>query len=57
MKMGMRAFIFSGYPHADECKLFAKYVLPRIKTVSLPEAQGRKPAGEPLTPLAAGERN
>lgn len=54
--MGIRAFIFSGYPHADECKLFAKYVLPEIKTFSMPEVQGRKLSKAPLTPLAAGER-
>jgi len=54
--MGIRAFIFSGYPHADECKLFAKYVLPNIKTFSMPEVQGRKPAFAPDTPLAAGAR-
>ncbi|MCI4667359.1 MAG: LLM class flavin-dependent oxidoreductase [Bacteroidia bacterium] len=57
MKMGIRAFIFSGYPHADECKLFANYVLPHIKTFSMPELQGRKPVGTPMTPLAAGPRN
>lgn len=57
MDMGIRAFIFSGYPHADECKLFAKYVLPHIETFSMPELQGRKPAHAPLTPLAAGPRN
>ena len=56
MSMGIRAFIFSGYPHADECKLFAKYVLPKIKTFSMPEMQGRKPKFEPDTPLAGGER-
>jgi len=56
MKMGIRAFIFSGYPHADECKLFAKYVLPNIKTFSMPEAQERKLQFAPDTPLAAGER-
>lgn len=56
MDMGMRAFIFSGYPHADECKLFAKHVLPQLKTFSMPEMQGRKLAHEPLSPLAAGER-
>lgn len=57
MDMGIRAFIFSGYPHADECKLFAKYVLPRIPTFSMPEVQGRRPDQRPLTPLAAGPRN
>ena len=56
MDMGIKAFIFSGYPHADECKLFAKYVLPRIKTFSMPELQGRKPSGLPMTPLGAGPR-
>ena len=29
-KMGMRAFILSGYPHKDECDLFGKYVLPQL---------------------------
>jgi len=56
MEMGIRAFIFSGYPHAEECKRFAKYILPHLKTFSMPEAQGRKPAGEPLSPLAGGKR-
>jgi alkanesulfonate monooxygenase len=54
--MGMRAFIFSGYPHLDECKLFAKYVLPHLRTVSLPQEQGRIPTSVPATPLAAGPR-
>jgi len=27
---GMEAFILSGYPHAAECDLFARYVLPRL---------------------------
>ena len=56
MDMGIRAFIFSGYPHLDECKLFGKYVLPRIKTFSMPIVQGRMPIGEPNSPLAAGVR-
>ena len=54
--MGMRAFIFSGYPHIDECKIFAEKVLPHLKTISLPEAQNRIPKQPPLTPLAAGKR-
>ena len=57
MDMGIRAFIFSGYPHADECKLFGKYVLPHIKTFSMPEVQGRMPKGIPLSPLAGGIRS
>jgi alkanesulfonate monooxygenase len=30
IEMGIEAFILSGYPHADECDLFARYVLPEI---------------------------
>lgn len=56
MDMGIRAFIFSGYPHIDECKLFGRYVLPKIKTCSLPVVQGRIPNVEPLSPLAGGIR-
>lgn len=56
MDMGIRSFIFSGYPHLDECQLFARYVLPQIETVSLPQAWGRIPASTPPTPLGAGER-
>ncbi len=55
-KMGIRAFIFSGYPHLDECKYFGNLVLPHLKTCSLPEAYGRVPASTPMTPLGAGER-
>lgn len=54
--MGLRAFIFSGYPHLDACNLFADEVLPRIETLSMPEAQGRRPASTPATPLGAGQR-
>jgi alkanesulfonate monooxygenase len=56
MAMGIRAFIFSGYPHLDECQLFARYVLPQLETVSMPQAQGRIPATTPPTPLGIGER-
>ena len=55
-KMGIRAFIFSGYPHKQECEMFAKYVLPRLKTVSFPEVQNRIPQSFPKTPLGAGQR-
>lgn len=55
-KMGIRAFIFSGYPHLDECKHFGKLVLPHLKTCSLPHEYGRVPASTPMTPLGAGER-
>ena len=56
MEMGIRSFIFSGYPHQQECELFAKYVLPRIKTVSLPEVFGRQPKATPNSPLGKGLR-
>ncbi len=56
LKMGIRSFIFSGYPHLDECRLFANYVLPRIKTFSMPIAQKRIPQEYPNTPLAGGVR-
>ena len=55
-KMGIRAFIFSGYPHIDEARHFGSRVMPHLKTCSLPHAYGRVPAGAPDTPLAAGER-
>lgn len=55
-KMGIRAFIFSGYPHLDECRHFGEKVLPHLKTCSLPHAYGRVPASLPATPLGTGER-
>ncbi len=55
-KMGIRAFIFSGYPHMEECRHFGRLVMPELKTVSLPEAYGRVPASAPETPLGVGER-
>jgi alkanesulfonate monooxygenase len=36
--MGIEAFILSGYPHLDECDLFAKYVLPRMDHAPLHHA-------------------
>lgn len=54
--MGIRSFIFSGYPHLQECELFGKLVLPKLETISLPHEQGRVPKNAPLTPLAAGPR-
>ncbi|MGC1498144.1 MAG: LLM class flavin-dependent oxidoreductase [Sulfitobacter sp.] len=55
-KMGIRAFILSGYPHIDEAKHFGARVLPQMKTCSLPAEYGRVPLRPPATPLAAGER-
>lgn len=55
-KMGIRAFIFSGYPHVDECISFGTRVLPNLKTCSLPHVYGRVPEATPATPLGVGER-
>ena len=54
--MGIRAFIFSGYPHLEECEHFGKLVLPHLETCSLPQAYGRVPAQTPATPLGLGIR-
>jgi len=54
--MGIRSFILSGYPHLEECELFARYVLPRLKTCSLPEELGRRPKTVPDSPLGGGRR-
>jgi alkanesulfonate monooxygenase len=56
MKMGIRAFIFSGYPHLQECEIFGTKVLPQLQTVSLAHAYGRVPAATPATPLGVGVR-
>jgi alkanesulfonate monooxygenase len=55
-KMGIRAFIFSGYPHIDECKSFGSRVLPHLRTCSLPDVYGRVPSQTPATPLGTGVR-
>jgi len=55
-KLGIRAFIFSGYPHMEECRSFGTRVLPQLKTCSLPHVYGRVPAETPMTPLGAGDR-
>jgi alkanesulfonate monooxygenase len=54
--MGIRAFIFSGYPHHDEARHFGEKVLPNLKTCSLPHAYGRVPDSLPATPLGTGDR-
>lgn len=54
--MGIRSFIFSGYPHIEECERFGKLVLPHLETCSLPEVYNRVPQSTPVTPLGAGER-
>ena len=54
--MGIRAFIFSGYPHLEECDYFGKLVLPHLDNCSLPQVHGRVPESTPATPLGVGER-
>jgi alkanesulfonate monooxygenase len=55
-KMGIRAFIFSGYPHMEEAKHFGAKVLPNLTTCSLPHEYGRVPTETPATPLGNGVR-
>jgi alkanesulfonate monooxygenase len=54
--IGFRSFIFSGYPHIDECERFARWVLPRLQTCRFAEVQGRLPSTEPVTPLTTAPR-
>ena len=56
MDMGIRAFILSGYPHLDECDLFAKHVLPKLPACRLNELQGRL-VKDPVTPLTTAPRH
>ncbi len=53
--MGIRAFILSGYPHIEECELFARYVLPKLPTCRFNEVQQRRIA-DPVTPLTTRPR-
>lgn len=55
-KMGIRAFIFSGYPHIDECEHFGRLVMPHLETSSLPHEYGRVPRETPDTPLSGKSR-
>lgn len=41
MDMGIRAFIFSGYPLMEEARHFANWVLPHLPQVKLNQLQGR----------------
>ena len=51
MDMGVRSFVFSGYPLIEECKLFAQQVLPYLPNIKLSIQQGRTPKETPSTPL------
>jgi alkanesulfonate monooxygenase len=55
MDLGIRAFILSGYPHLDECDLFAQHVLPHLPTCRLNERQNRL-VPNPVTPLTTAVR-
>lgn len=56
INLGIRSFILSGYPHHNECELFAKYVLPRFNNVHFSKAFNRVPKSIPNTPLGSGIR-
>ncbi|AZY92275.1 MULTISPECIES: LLM class flavin-dependent oxidoreductase [Paracoccus] len=55
-RMGIRAFILSGYPHNDEACHFGSRVLPQMNTCQLNRVWGRVPDTTPATPLGTGER-
>ena len=54
--LGIRSFIFSGYPLIKECDLFARYVLPKLNQFKLNIEQQRLTSDTPLTPLTSLER-
>ena len=56
MSMGIRSFIFSVYPHHQEAQYFKKWILPQLKTISLPETYERIPKTLPDTPSLNGPR-
>lgn len=54
MDLGIRSFVFSGYPLLEEAEIFGKLVLPHLPNVKLSELQGRVPKTTPVTPLTTG---
>ncbi len=54
--MGIRAFILSGYPHIEEARLVARYILPAFPALRLSYHQQRIPQEVPATPLGVGLR-
>ena len=54
MDLGIRAFIFSGYPLKEEAEIFGKLVMPHLPNAKLSELQGRMPKSTPVTPLTTG---
>lgn len=55
-RLGIRAFVLSGYPHRGECDQFGSKVLPQLQTCQFNHVYGRVPAGVPATPLGTGPR-
>jgi alkanesulfonate monooxygenase len=55
-KMGIRAFIFSGYPHLEECRHFGRLVMPELKTCSCRLNMAASRRRFPRHRLGAGER-
>ena len=55
-RMGIRAFIFSGYPHRREAERVGRLIRPNLELCKLPEVYGRVPASTPPTPLGTGKR-
>ena len=55
-KLGIKSFIFSGYPHLEESDYFGEKIIPQLKTCSLPKEYNRIPSELPDTPLGVGER-
>lgn len=55
-RMGIRAFILSGYTHKNEACHFGSRVLPQMNTCQLNRVWGRVPDTTPATPLGTGER-
>ena len=45
--MGIKSFILSGYPHQNECELFAKYVLPKFNNIHFSKKFNRVPKSNP----------
>jgi len=56
MDLGIKSFILSGYPHQNECEMFAKYVLPRLNNIHFSKAFNRVPELISNSPLGTGKR-
>lgn len=54
--MGIRSFIFSGYPLLQEIDYVKNLLLPSLNNTKLSKIQGRTPESTPETPLTYGAR-